>query len=196
MSGTLSPDVPVPSPSPSDPDPPAAERITSTKLVIAVHDLAGYTRAAAMADEIAIATFLDAYYGRCAAHVRGAGGRVVKFIGDAVLAVFPPGRAVEAIEAMARLRADVCEIARQHQLHFIAPGNTNLHLATVAAGEMGPPGDRRFDVLGAGVNHTFLLGQRQGHGVHISEPLYRQLPSEKRSPWGKQRPPAVYTRPD
>jgi hypothetical protein len=40
------------------------------------------------------------------------------------------------------------------------------------------------------VNQTFLLGR--GAGIRISEPVYRKLPSAERTPWIKNKPPAVY----
>jgi len=173
-------------------DVPISSRISSQKLVIAVHDLHGYTRAAATADDLAVATFMDEYYVLCAELVHAGGGRVVKFVGDACLAVFPPERCADAVDAVRALRARVPALAHRHHLP-VAPGTSNVHLAVVAAGELGPAGDRRFDVLGAGVNHTFLLGARQGPGVHVSEPVYRALPNERRTPWRKAKPPAVYT---
>ena len=68
-----------------------------------------------------------------------------------------------------------------------------MHLAIIAVGELGPAGLRRFDIIGEGVNHTFLMGGRLGPGVHVSEPVYRQLPNELRGPWKKQRPAATYS---
>jgi hypothetical protein len=32
-----------------------------------------------------------------------------------------------------------------------------------------------------------------GPGTRISEPVFRQLPSEAREAWNKHRPPATYT---
>jgi class 3 adenylate cyclase len=67
----------------------------------------------------------------------------------------------------------------------------NVHLSTVAEGELGADGDRRYDVIGAGVNHLFRMGG--GAGIRISEPVYRQLPNERRGAWRKQKPPSTYT---
>jgi adenylate cyclase len=168
-------------------------RFALSKLVIAVHDMAGYTRAAKEADELALARFMDDYYALAAAEVRSGGGRLVKLIGDAILAVFPEEKCVEAVEAMSRLREGAAEVARRHGVR-VQPGHTNVHLATVASGDFGPEGDRRYDVIGSGVNHTFLLGGRHGDGVHISEAVFRRLPNDARAAWRKERPPVVYSR--
>jgi hypothetical protein len=66
----------------------------------------------------------------------------------------------------------------------------NVHLSVVAEGEFGP--DKRYDVMGTGVMHTFRMGS--GEGIRISEPVYRKLPNDRRGSWSKHQPPATYTR--
>jgi len=158
------------------------------KLVVAVFDLTGYTRLTRERSNMEVASLLDDYYRACGAAVAAGGGRIVKFMGDACLAVFPEERAPEAVAAAVALGARVREIATAHRARM--ESGVNMHLATVAAGELGAEGDRRFDVLGEGVNHTFLMGG--GAGVRISEPVYRRLPSDARSRWEKRKPPATY----
>jgi hypothetical protein len=58
----------------------------------------------------------------------------------------------------------------------------------VVEGEFGAEGV--YDVVGAGVIHTFRMGS--GPGVRISEPVYRKLPSARRGSWSKHQPPATY----
>lgn len=161
-----------------------------TKLVLVSVDLAGYARATASLDALRIAAFLDAWYAACAAAFRPRGGRIVKFMGDGCLATFPDDRTVDAIDAISELAQASCDVAIAHQLPVKL--GANVHLAIVAAGEIGPEGDRRFDVLGSGVNHLFLMGGAAG--IRISEPVYRKLPNERRSAWSKHHPPATYTR--
>ena len=161
--------------------------MTETKLVLLAADLAGYTRAATHEDALAIAGFLDPWYRACADVLRARGGRIVKYMGDAVLAVFPEDRALDAVEAATELRA---RLHAQRGSWRVELG-VNLHVAIVAAGEVGPDDDRRYDVLGSGVNHLFRMGA--GAGIRISEPVYRQLPNERRGVWSKHRPPAMYT---
>ena len=170
----------------------APREVTLEKRVIVVYDLASFTRAAQGRDAIEVWAFLEDYYALCGDLIGGAGGRVVKFVGDACLAIFPPERCVEAVDAMTRLRAALPAVATRHRLP-VSSGHANVHLATIAAGELGPPGLRRFDIIGEGVNHTFLMGGRLGPGVHVSEPVYRQLPNERRGAWRKQKPPSTYS---
>jgi adenylate cyclase len=162
--------------------------ITESKLVLLSVDLAGYTRAVASLDALTVARFLDAWYRQCADAIRRHGGRVVKYMGDACLAVFPPERTVDAVDAARELADAVAPIAAEHHLPLRLGGN--VHLAVVAEGEFGPDDDRRYDVLGSGVNQLFLMGG--GAGLRITEPVYRQLPNERRAAWQRHKPPATY----
>jgi adenylate cyclase len=160
--------------------------MTETKLVLLAADLAGYTRNAAHEDALAIARFLDPWYRASADLIRARGGRVVKFMGDAVFAVFPEPHAVDAVDAASELR----DWLRTHRGTWRVDLSVNVHIAVVAEGDYGPDDDRRYDVIGSGVNHLFRMGG--GGGIRISEPVYRQLPNERRGVWNKQRPPATY----
>ena len=161
--------------------------IREAKLVLLSADLAGYSRACAHRGALEIGAFLDAWYRECARVIRERGGRVVKFIGDAVLAVWSEDRVIDAVDAATALADALRGVCGDWRVALGA----NVHLAIVAEGEYGPPDDRRYDVIGSGVNHLFLMGG--GNGVRISEPVFRQLPDAARAAWSKHRPPATYT---
>ena len=160
-----------------------------TKLVLLAADLAGYARATANVSALSVAALLDDWYAECAALVRERGGRIVKFMGDGCLAVFPEQRCLDAIEAAGELRLAANALRAKHGMKVDLGGN--VHLAVVAEGDFGPADDRRYDVVGSGVNHVFLMGG--GAGIRISEPVYRQLPNDRRGDWHRHRPPATYT---
>jgi adenylate cyclase len=157
-----------------------------TKLVLLAADLAGYTKACAHLDALSIARFLDRWYRQVSPSIASRGGRVVKFIGDGVFAVFPETAAVAAVDAASELR-EAINALRGNEWRIDL--GANVHIAIVAEGEVGLEG--RYDVFGSGVNHLFRMGG--GPGIRISEPVYRQLPNEARGPWNKMKPPATYT---
>jgi adenylate cyclase len=159
-----------------------------TKLVLLSLDLAGYTRTVASLDAVSVAKFLDDWYRQCATEIRGRGGRVVKYIGDACLATFPSDGCESAVDAAAAL---VHSMREAPPLGFSVEVAARIHLSIVAEGEFGPDDDRRYDVLGSGVNHLFRMGGSPG--IQISEPVYRQLPNPRRGAWSKTRPPATYS---
>lgn len=151
--------------------------------------MAGYARATANLDALAVASFLDEWYRRCAVTIRERGGRIVKYIGDGCLATFPDDKCVDAVDAAADLQRAIDDVGSTHRLKVEI--GANVHLAVVAEGDFGADDDRRYDVLGSGVNHLFLMGA--GAGIRISEPVYRQLPNDRRGDWKKHHPPATYT---
>jgi adenylate cyclase len=163
------------------------DRFRETTLVLWSADLAGFTRAAAKLDPLALAAFLDVYYGRAAAAVEQHGGRVVKFIGDACFAVFPEERCADAVAVAVALAEDAEPLAGA------GPGvavGVNVHLGTVAEGEMGAGASRRYDVVGAEVNNLFRMGG--GPGVRISAQVLARLPAEARGRWREQGRPVTY----
>lgn len=157
-----------------------------TKLVLLAADLAGYTKACAHLDALSIAQFLDRWYRQVSPIITSRGGRVVKFMGDAVFAVFSEDAAVAAVDAARALR-EATNVVRGNEWRIDL--GASVHIAIVAEGEIGL--ENRYDVFGSGVNHLFRMGS--GPGIRISEPVYRQLPNEARAPWNKLKPPATYT---
>jgi len=163
--------------------------IQETKLVLWVSDLAGFARATGSLDAMSLASFCDEWYRACGSKVRSAGGRVVKFMGDACFATFPEEKVVAAVDAAVGMHEMLVPICTKHRM-MIDVGS-NIHLGIVAEGEFGDDADKRYDVLGNSVVHLFRMGG--GVGVRISEPVYRSLPNEARSPWEKHKPPATYS---
>lgn len=156
---------------------------TETTLVLLSVDLAGYTRCVAELDTLGVAQFIDDWYRCCTGAIRDRGGRVVKFMGDGCFAVFDDDKGTEAIEAARAIAAALPAVRDRHGLTVEL--GANVHVASVAAGDFGPDDDRRFDVIGAGVNDLFRMGG--GAGIRISEPIYDQLPGEARGAWAKAR---------
>lgn len=168
---------------------PSPEAFASRTRVIAVFDLAGYAQAFRVRTDLEMAHFLDRYYREAENSIDQAGGRVVKFIGDSVLAVWEPEDASRAVAAVVALQRVVEALGREMGVPVQA--GANVHSGSVVQGDFGHGPSRRADVIGRAVNQTFLQGR--GPGIRISEPVYRRLPSAERGPWSKNKPPAVYT---
>ena len=159
-----------------------------TKRVIVLIDLAGCAKAFQREGDEKMVAFLQDYYVACEGAVTRRGGTVIKFMGDACLAVFRMDDAKNALDALVELQSTTAKLATDYGVQ-VALG-ANVHLAAAIEAEFGIGSSKRKDILGRGVNQTFLLGR--GVGIRISEPVYRALPSSARSPWKKHKPPAVY----
>jgi len=167
---------------------PTPAQFSSAPLVILVADLTGYARGFSSRSDAEMASFLERYYRMAGEMIERNGGRVIKFIGDAVLSTFPPDATAGAVAAAVAMEHDAAQLADDVGLDVRL--GANIHFGDAIAAEFGTGGSRHFDVVGRTVNQTFLLGR--GRGIRMSERAYRKLPSSERSPWDKRKPPVVY----
>jgi adenylate cyclase len=154
-------------------------------LLVAFVDLTGFARQAASIGDEETAAVLDGWYERCAARVTTAGGRVVKFIGDAALIVFDEDRADAGVQALLALKADADE-------HFARAGwpcraNVKAHVGPCVAGTFGG----RYDVIGKSVNTAAML---DSNGVALSVEAFRAIGPELRQRFKKHTWPVTYIR--
>ncbi len=110
---------------------------------------------------------LNAYFGAAGAAVRGNGGEILSFIGDAVLAIFPCDDTVESQQqscrgAVAATRDAVRRIAAVNAER--RPGNREaidfgigLHIGEVMFGNVGAIDRLAFSVFGSAVNEVVRL---------------------------------------
>ena len=138
-------------------------------------------------DDAHVAGFFQAFYELAAEHVAPAGGRIVKFMGDAGLAVFPELSAEAGIVALCDFAAAARALGGQFGLDTYL--NVNVHVGPVLAGRFGPKGDERYDVIGKTVNVAARLGRR---GVTLSAQAFRCLSPEGRQRFEKIMPPITY----
>src|SRR5689334_7956328 len=111
---------------------------------------------------------LNDFYLLCDDAIQGAGGLVVKFMGDAALVVFPEDVTDQGIMALLELKATV-----DRWIQDRAIGNSlhvNAHFGEVTLGRMGRAGS--LDVIGETVAIAAPLGSR---GFGISQQAFRQL---------------------
>jgi len=138
-----------------------------------------------LADSMSRTAFIDLlnqYFECVLGPVLERGGEVLRFIGDAALAIFPVGenpvnaceKAVEAArEAIARMQA--LNEARKPPLRF----GIGLHLGTVLYGNIGTPTRIEFTVIGAAANEAARiesLCKSLDTRLVVSEQVVRHLP--------------------
>ena len=156
-------------------------------LGVAFFDLSRIPEWRSSEDDVCVAAFLQQFYGLATRRIHDAGGRVVKFMGDAGLAVFPTERAesvifgLEALSRRTRRRATECGLDTYL--------NANVHVGPVLAGSFGPADARRYDVIGKTVNIAARLGRR---GLTLSPQAFRCLSAEGRDRFDKIKPPITY----
>ena len=154
-------------------------------LLIAFADLTRFAAQSLRVSDVALAATMDAFYQRVVARIDAAGGRVVKFIGDAALIVFAQADADRGVAALLDLKEDID--AFMSQSDWECRLMIKAHFGTAVVG----PYAGRFDVLGKAVNAAALL---DSPGVAISAEAFRKLSPELRRRFKKHTPPVTYIR--
>ena len=139
--------------------------------------------------DLDLADTLDAFYECVAVPVEKAGGRVVKFMGDAALIVFPQDAVDRGVEALLQMKDAVDDLMESRRWECRL--TIKAHFGTTVAGPFGAAGAKRFDVIGKAVNMTAAL---EGRGVTLSVAAFRKLRPELRRRFRKHTPPVTYIR--
>lgn len=135
-------------------------------------DLRHSTKLEGVCDRPAYLEVLNRFFDQVTDAVSAHGGEVLKFIGDAVLAVFPADGGKEAacaraIDAAAEIRAAV-RGTRIDAIGAFADCAIGIAYGNVAYGNVGSSARLDFTVIGAAANIAARLsdlGKREGHGI-------------------------------
>lgn len=164
-----------------------AEARVESPLLISFVDLTRFFAQSQRVTDLELADTLDEFYRRVAAVVDKGGGRVVKFIGDAALVVFPANGVDRGVGALLELKTAVDRLMETRG--WDCRLTIKAHFGTAVAGGFGPAGG--FDVLGKAVNTTAVLDST---GVTLSVSAFRKLSPELRRRFKKHTPPITYIR--
>ena len=160
---------------------PAHSQPTSVIALVALLDQDRFVLRAEGRPSLKVFLELDALYGFVKEHIEAAGGTVIKFMGDAVLVVFPSRVAEPGILALRDLREEAARWFREHGIE--SDLRVRAHVGEVALGKLG--GIDQLDVIGDTVNACARLPR--GDGFSLSEAALNRLSPANRQI--VQRPP-------
>jgi adenylate cyclase len=182
------------------------------RAVVWLCDLRGFTSLSEQLPRDALIEILNEYFGRMCAAIESAGGEVLKFIGDALLGIFPVpaddpaaacaralGAAEKAQEALATFNAERTAAGKAPIDYGIA-----LHVGDVMYGNIGGENRLDFTVIGPAVN---LAARIEGLCGELRRPVLLSagfvaasgLPARSLGTFplkGLAEPQAVYAPPD
>jgi adenylate cyclase len=165
---------------------------TTTPLLIMFVDLSRYAAQSQRVEDLELAETVDELYELVAGAILGAGGRVVKFIGDATLAVFPESAVDAGVSMLLQLKVTVDRFMEDKGWECRL--NAKVHFGEVVTGQFGGPGRKRYDVLGREVNVAAML--QAGSGITLSHEAFRRLSPDLRRGFKKHTPAVTYYRRD
>lgn len=141
------------------------------EAAILFSDLRGFTTLSERLGEEDMFAALDRYFEAVVEAVRDAGGDVLKFLGDGILAIFPvessrTAACRAALQAVGHARQKLAGAAAADgaPLAFVA----TLHVGQVVYGNIGSPDRLDFTVLGPAVN---LVSRLEGLAKQLDRPL-------------------------
>ncbi len=147
------------------------------EAVVCFCDLRGSVRLAEQYGGERFLQELNAFYSLTAQPVQAAGGEILRFIGDAFLAIFPfnafggPAKACEAAMSGATLalaRMEEANAARRAGGEPVFRCGFGLHVGSVLYGNIGTPDRLEFTVIGSAANETARI---EGLSRDLDEPI-------------------------
>jgi adenylate cyclase len=150
-------------------------------------DLRGFTRLSEQSPIPEVLAYLNAWFGSIGEVVEAHGGEVLKFIGDAVLAIFPTSGELDRMAACRRALAAAQEFCRRIEAENVlrqSSGNPPLahglalHVGEVAYGNIGARHRLDFTVIGPAVNRASRLldlAKQLDHQVLVSQAVAREV---------------------
>lgn len=140
--------------------------------VIVMMDMTDFGQGVRDLEDEKIVAFLSAYYDEMGEVVQRHGGRLVKYLGDAVLATFPESKVLQAVQCGMEAVKVFGGFAQRRD---IAVGlSVGVHLGEVSAGTFGHASYLQQDVVGRAVNLAGVACAK-GEGLHITEACYTKL---------------------
>jgi adenylate cyclase len=150
-------------------------------------DLRGFTFLSEQSPIPVVLTHLNAWFGIIGEVVEAHGGEVLKFIGDAVLAIFPNSGEHDRMAACRRALAAAQEFCRRSEAENVLRRSSGspplehglaLHVGEVAYGNVGASRRLDFTVIGPAVNRASRLldlAKRLNRPVLVSHALAREV---------------------
>ena len=145
---------------------------TERTLLVAFTDVTGFAKEFQNRTNREMFELMSQFYELIGNEVQASGGKVVKFIGDAALLVYPEENAKRAVAALQQLKAIADDWLKAHRLS--GELRISAHVGPVICGPLGTAREKRFDVLGETVNVTARL---HPDGFTLSPELQRHLQS-------------------
>lgn len=162
-------------------------------LLVAFYDIRGFLKIAKkQTDAIAMFSLLNGMAIRTIDALEKTNGRLIKFVGDSALIIFPEDDVDAGVLTMLEMKVDLEGYFRDRGFDVtIAFG---LHYGEAAIGPYGKEPYRAIDVLGHTVNHAAMMERgNQKDSFTISPQAFKQLSPATRKRFRKFTPPIVYT---
>jgi len=156
-------------------------------LLICFADLTNFSKYAMKRADLETFDYISHFCEIVGDEIESKGGKIIKFIGDEVLMVFPENLIDEGILALLNLKRKVDNFNKDNNLDSQLIIKCNF--GKVVIGMLGTKKNKRLDIIGKEVNTTALL---KSNGFVMTAETFRKLKSETRKLFKKHTPPITY----
>ena len=154
---------------------------------VSFFDLTSFARYVSKCSTRELFELLSDYYEFVGEVIEGAGGCVIKFIGDAGLVAFPEEGVDRGVVGLCKLKQEGDEWLAERGTpckHII-----KVHFGSVICGPVGTRSAKRMDVFGQAVNVAATLSS---NGFSMTPQVFRKLSKDTRKLFKKHTPPVTY----
>lgn len=117
--------------------------------------------------------FLQEVYERLGDIIVTYQGEIIKYMGDAILCIFPANSEERAIQCAVELRRAFAQIITENSIPHEAELEVGIGSDAVAIGMFGHRSLRMKDIFGEEINRVAMIGHHRGIG--ITENMYEQI---------------------
>ncbi len=135
--------------------------VERVKLVVLFCDISGFMRLTRQLGE-RTSELVQEFYEKAGDAAVDNGGTILKYIGDAMLCVFPDGRERDAVRAAVRMRSDFAALLEGYASGTEAQLHAGISSGEVTRGVFGHRSLRLEDVMGETVAHAAALNRLPG----------------------------------
>jgi adenylate cyclase len=169
---------------------------TRVNLLISFMDIQGFVRIAkAVPDLGELYELLNGWASIVITEVENVGGRVIKFIGDSALSVFPEDETSAGVHALLAAKQKSEDFLQSHG--FSNRLRVTGHVGETIMGIFGTGHCVGLDLFGDSVNVSATLERADRTGQLILSPqAFRKLDAAARKAFHKHTPPVVYVAAD
>jgi adenylate cyclase len=166
--------------------------VSSIEAAIWFSDLRGFTQLSSQLETRALIATLNDYFAAISVPIAENGGEILKFIGDAVLVIFPVTEKRNAAAACSAAVAaaiaagktlDTLNLGRKTKNLPPLSHGIGLHFGRAEYGNIGAPGRLDFTVIGSDVNQASRvegLCGKLGYRLLATQDVAKQVPE---NPW-------------
>ena len=150
------------------------------ELVILFCDLHEFSKIMRMLSSRSI-DLIQSYYDTMGTEIVTGGGRIIKYLGDSILAVFPKDSEPAAVETALRMRPAYARLLQEYSVSLPSEIEIGIGAGTVAAGVFGHESLLTYDVFGETVNEVTMIMHHLGIAVtgRVREKVSSRFPTRR-----------------